>query len=80
MAGQIIQRGERSWLVRVSLGRDANGKWRYHNHTVHGTKKDAQRYLNGVLRDMDLGTFVEPSTVTLGTYLDQWLQEVAKPG
>ena len=60
---RLIQRGDRTWLVRIFLGRDPqSGTRRYHNHTVRGTKKDAQRYLNGVLREIDLGTV----HVTLG--------------
>lgn len=46
---------------------------RYHNHTVKGTKEDAQRYLNEVPRERDLGTFVAPSADTLDSFLDQWL-------
>jgi integrase len=80
MAGQLIQRGERTWLVRVFIGRDSQtGKRRYHNHTVNGNKKDAQKYLNGVLRELDVGTFVEPSTTTVSEYLDRWLEAAAKP-
>ena len=80
MAGQIIARGERVWLVRVFLGRDpSTGKRNYHNKTIHGNKKDAQKYLNGVLREKDLGTFVEPSALTINEYLDQWLEKAAKP-
>jgi integrase len=80
MAGQIIKRGERTWLVRVFLGRDPHtGKRRYHNHTVKGSKKDAQRYVNGVLREIDMGTFVEPTRMTLNGYLDHWLENAARP-
>lgn len=68
MAGQIIQRGENVFLVRVFLGRDKDGKRRYHNKTIHGTKKDAQRYLTAVLRERDLGTFAEPTRMTLDEY------------
>ncbi len=79
MAGQIISRGEKTWLVRVFLGRDSQtGKRKYHNKTVRGNRKDAQKYLNGVLRDLDLGTFVEPSSMTLNEYLDKWLETAAK--
>lgn len=80
MAGQVIPRGERIWLVRVFLGRDpSTNKRHYHNHTIHGSKKDAQRYLNGVLREKDLGTFIEPSSMTLNEYLNHWLETAAKP-
>ena len=68
------------WLVRVFLGRDSQtGKRRYHNKTIRGSKKDAQKYLIGVLREIDLGTFVEPSPMCLSEYLDNWLAVAAKP-
>ena len=78
MAGQIIKRGERTWLVRIFRGRDANGKRRYANKTVHGTKNDAQKFLNGALRDKDLGVFIEPAKEALGAYLDKWLETAAR--
>jgi len=50
VTGQIITRGEqRKWLVRIFLGRDANGKQKFHNHMVHGNKKDAEAYRNKIL-------------------------------
>ena len=80
MAGQIIPRGKGKWLVRVFLGRDPDtGKRRYHNHTIHGTKKDAERYLTATLREKDLGIFVEPVRTTLNSYLERWLETGAKP-
>ena len=78
MAGQIIGRGERSFLVRVYMGRDSEGKRKYLNHTIHGNKKDAQAFLNQVLRDRDLGVFVEPNKKTLNEFLDEWLA-IVKP-
>src|SRR5262249_28954027 len=71
--GQIIARGENKWLVRISLGLDeSTGKRNYFNKTVHGTKKDADKFLTGMLRQIDLGEFVEPSTLTVNTFLDKW--------
>jgi integrase len=79
-AGQIIPRGERTWLVRVFMGRDSNsGKRKYINKTIHGTLRDAQAYLSRTQRDRDLGVFFEPSRMTLDSYLDQWLETAAKP-
>ena len=74
MTGLIIRRGDRVWLIRVFLGREGEtGKRRYLNRTVHGTKKEAQQVLTGILRDRDTGTFVEPTRITLNEYLDRWL-------
>lgn len=79
MAGQLINRGERTWLVRVYLGIDAEGKRKYHNKTIHGNKNDAQKYLNKVLLEKDTTGFIEPSKELLSVYLERWLDTVAKP-
>lgn len=79
MAGQIIKRGERNYIVRIFLGRDTNGKRDYLNQTVKGTKKDAQALLNKLLREKDMGTLLEPSRESLNDYLDRWLEAAAKP-
>ena len=79
MAGQIIKRGEKTWLVRIFTGRDAKGKRQYFNKTIHGTKKDAEKYLTAKQREKDLGVFVEPASMTVNAYLDKWLQTAARP-
>ena len=66
-------------MVRIFLSRDVNGKRKYFNKTIHGTKKDAQKFLTAKLREKDLGMFVEPSSISLNDYLDRWLNEIAKP-
>lgn len=77
MAGQIIKRNDNTWLVRIFQGRDAKGKRKYFNKTIHGTKKDAQKYLTAKQREKDLGVFVEPASMYLDEFLDKWLFEVA---
>lgn len=80
MSGQIIKRGDSARLVRIFLGRDPEtGKRKYFSHVVHGTKKEALAYLNNTLRERDMGRFQEPSRVTLGEYMKQWLQNAAAP-
>lgn len=76
-AGQLVPRGERTWLIRIFLGRDGSGRRRYLNRTVHGTKKDAQAVLHSLLTDNDRGTLIEPSRETLDSFLDRWLRDVA---
>ena len=79
MAGQIIKRGDKTWIVRIFMGRDEKGKRRYLNKTIHGTKKDADKYLNSTLTTISTGTFVESSSLTLNAYLDKWLEAAAQP-
>lgn len=78
--GQVIRRGDNRWMVRVYLGRDPiTGKRSYHNKTIHGTKKDADKYLNKSLREIDTGNYHEAVKISLSAYLDQWLANAAKP-
>jgi len=79
MAGQIIKRGNRTFVVRIFQGRNANGKRRYLNKTMWGNKKDAEAYLSATLAAISTGTFVEPSGLTLDDYLNRWLDAAAKP-
>jgi integrase len=78
MAGQIIKRGDKTWVVRIFQGRDENGKRRYVNKTIHGTKKNAEKYLTAKLRDRDLGINIEPASESLDKYLEKWLESVVR--
>ena len=78
MAGQIYKRSERTWQVRIFIGRDTNGKQIFHRKTIHGTKKDADTYRNKVVRDMDMGAFIEPAVLAFKDYLDKWLRTAAR--
>lgn len=75
MAGQIIKRAERKYLVRVYMGRDDSGKRRYLNKTISGTKRDAERWLTSALREKDLGALDLPSRVTMGELFDDILRD-----
>lgn len=78
MAGSIIKKGKNKYFVRLYIGLE-NGKRKYHSKTIHGTKKDAERYLNEKLREKGLGEFVESTKETLESYLDRWLETSVKP-
>jgi hypothetical protein len=77
MPGQIIPGGERTWLVRIFLGRDpGTGKRRYESHTVHGSKRDAQKSLTEALAKLDRGEHaVGASRVLIHALLDDLLAD-----
>ena len=79
MAGQIIKRGDKTWMVRIFMGRDGKGKRRYLNKTLRGTKKKAETYLSKTLTEISAGTFVEASPLTVEEYLKKWLEAAARP-
>jgi integrase len=77
VAGQIIKRGDRTWLVRVFLGREPQtGKREYYNETVYGGKKDAEAALLEALQNRKGGTIrAGRSKQTIGTLLDDLLRD-----
>lgn len=77
MAGQLIDRGNDKFLVRVYMGLDDNGKRKYHNKTIKG-KKEAQKYLNKILHKVDTGTFTDNGKVKLKEHMETWLETVVK--
>ena len=78
MQGHIRKRGEKSWAVILDIGRDETGKRRQRWHSVKGSKKDAQRELTRLLREMDTGSYIEPNKINVSDYLDRWLADYAK--
>jgi integrase len=81
MRGHIVKRykNSNSWNIVLNLGRDPQtGKRRQQWITVKGTKKDAERQLMAELARLDSGTYVKPNKLTLGAYLEQWLDDYAR--
>jgi len=79
-AGQIIARGDRTWLVRVYIGRVPETQRRsYLNKTIHGIRRDAQEFLNRALVERDRRRSIIPTNVTVREYCGRWLETAAKP-
>jgi integrase len=72
--GQIQARGADKFLVRVYLGTDSAGKRKYSGRTVDWSKKDAEKELTRMLREIDTSTFVAPSRDTLTAFIEQWIE------
>jgi hypothetical protein len=66
-------------MVRIFLGRDGQGKRRYLNKTIRGTKKKANDYLSKTLSDISAGTFVQSFAESVEAYLEKWLETAARP-
>ena len=78
MRGNLRKRAKDSWTAQVYLGRDPMGKKRYKSITVKGTKRDAERVLNDTLNRIGKNAYVEPTKITFGEYLRQWLRDYAE--
>src|SRR5215208_1786111 len=66
--GSVYQRKDGRWVAQY---RDAKDKVRY---IYRKTKQDAKKALREALRDRDEG-FVPADKLTIGLYLDEWMDE-----
>ena len=76
--GHLVKRSETSWSLVFDIGLDEQGKRKQKWVTVQGTKKEAEKELNRLLHEMNSGTYIEPSRMTLAEYLEYWLEHYAK--
>lgn len=79
MAGQILPRGPRKWLVRVYAGsKVVNGKRKrtYTSAVVEGTYAAAKQKVAALTTDIAQGTFIPPATQSFGQYVEWWLRDV----
>lgn len=74
--GSLIPLGPNKWLSRVYLG-TTGGKRRYSAKTLTGTTSEARKAHTKRLREIDTGTFIEPSKQTVEEYLTDWLKSKA---
>lgn len=75
--GTVTRRGKESWRLKYDLPRGPDGQRRIAYTTVRGKRADAEKELRRRLHAIDRGVHVDPSTVTVGAYLDSWLDEIA---
>ena len=75
MTGSIIKRGEKNYLLRLSLGKDAvTGKRLYKTETCHGTRKEAENRLRVLVVQFEGGTLTLKTGKSLNEFLVQWLE------
>ena len=74
--GNITKRGASSWRLKYEAGAPdpVTGKRQTRYVTFKGTKKAAQAELTRRLAEVDAGTEVEPSRLTVAEYLRGWLE------
>ena len=68
MAGHIRKRktsNGHSWQLIIEAGFEGEGQRKRMYKTVNGTKKEAEKILNMMLTELNKGTLIEPSKLTL---------------
>jgi hypothetical protein len=72
MRGSIRKRGANSYEIQIELDR-VGGPRRRRFISIKGSYRDAQKELTRLLTSADDGTLPDPSRMTVGEYLSQWL-------
>jgi integrase len=76
--GHVRKRGTK-WAFIIDLGRDeVTGERQQKWFSGFNTKKEAERALAEKINEVNKGTYIEPSDLTLSEYLRGWLQDYAK--
>jgi len=74
-AGSIRKRPDGNWEGRYTIGRDP-GTGKQVQKSLYGqTQKEVRQKLQQIAADIDEGVYTEPSRLTLGIWLDIWLNE-----
>lgn len=74
MKGHLEPRGKNRWKIVLELGRDANGHRQRRVATSSGGKREAEKELTRLLRELDTGLLVDSARLRTGEYLDKWLE------
>ena len=75
MKGNLTRRGERSWRLKYDVVGEGRRQTKY--VTLHGTRKQAQAEAAKILAGIASGMHVDPSTETVGTFIERWLADWA---
>lgn len=76
MKGHIVQRSKNSWSVSIYQGIDQKtGKKKYKWYTIKGTKRDAEKFANERIHEIENGIIIDSKHMTLGQYINYWYQE-----
>jgi hypothetical protein len=73
MKGHIRERSPGRWAIILDQRDASTGKRRRKWHSFKGTKRQAHVKAAQLVTEMEAGTYVEPSKITVAEFLDRWL-------
>jgi len=73
MRGHLQKRGNEGWRIKVYVGRSGDGRKRYVERTVRGTRREAERELARLVVEVDEGRHAAAAPMAYGELLDRWL-------
>jgi integrase len=77
MRGHLKERSPGHWAIVLDVRDPETGKRKRRWHSFRGTKRQAQDECARLIAEMNGGTYVDPSRITLAKYFEQWLTQMA---
>ena len=74
-SGTIRKRSDGRWEARYSLGFDPKTGKQIQKSVYGATQKEVRQKLTQIESEIDEGSYMEPSSMKLGTWLDIWLRD-----
>ena len=76
MKGHIRERSPGHWAIVIDVRDSVTGKRKRRWHSFAGTKRQAQVEAARLLTELKGGTAVEPSRLTVASFLEKWLAHI----
>jgi integrase len=76
MRGHLRERSPGHWAIVIDVRDPTTGKRKRRWHSFRGAKREAQIECARLLTELRAGTAVEPSHLTVATFLEKWLAHI----
>ena len=76
MKGHIRERSHGQWAIVLDVRDPEFGKRKRKWHSFKGTKREAQIECSRLISEISGGAYIEPIKVTVGQFLDRWLEHM----
>jgi integrase len=73
--GHLRERSPGHWAIVVEMRDPVTGRRKRKWHSFSGTKRQAQSECARLISEVNGGTYVEPTKITLVQFLDRWLDD-----
>jgi integrase len=77
MKGHIRERSPGRWAIVIDVPDSATGKRKRRWHSFAGTKRAAQVECARLICELQGGTYIDPSKLTVATFLERWIDYTA---
>ena len=76
MKGHIRERSPGRWAIVIDVRDPQTGKRRRRWHSFAGTKRQAQVEAARLISELQSGTRIDPSRMTVAAFLERWIEHM----